>query len=283
MNNALPPQIQMIQQYQLLNGSLMNVRQALERTDLSAEERNQLQAQERDFQQRLQVYQQLFSQLPPVFNPNQHIAMAQAAQQQQLQQLQQQQQQQQQQQPQAQQQQQQALSQSAAASPSTSATTTTTTAATTPVQTPVTSTAGGDLSSSTRPVGVTPMAAAGAGPANPLDLQSQTIVSRRQLQQLAPTERLEPEVEEILMEAADEFIESVTQFACHLAKHRKSDTLQVKDLQLHLERNWNVRIPGFASDDIKSLKKPVIPASHQSKVSAVNAAKSSSHSKKDHH
>lgn len=104
------------------------------------------------------------------------------------------------------------------------------------------------------------------------------------------------------MEAADEFIESVTQFACHLAKHRKSDTLQVKDLQLHLgkgimtsksttkmlipvslERNWNVRIPGFASDDIKSLKKPVIPASHQSKVSAVNAAKSSSHSKKDHH
>ncbi|CDS12919.1 hypothetical protein LRAMOSA05103 [Lichtheimia ramosa] len=271
MNNTLPPQLQMIQQYQLLNGSLMNVRQALERTDLSAEERNQLQAQERDLQQRLQVYQQLFSQLPPVFNPNQHIAMAQAAQQQQLQQLQQQ---QQQQQPQNQQ----PLSQSAAASPSTTATSTTNT----PAQTPVTSSAGGDGSSLTRPVGTTPMAAA-SGPANPLDLQSQTIVSRRQLQQLAPTERLEPEVEEILMEAADEFIESVTQFACHLAKHRKSDTLQVKDLQLHLERNWNVRIPGFASDDIKSLKKPVIPASHQSKVSAVNAAKSSSHSKKDHH
>lgn len=180
MNNTLPPQLQMIQQYQLLNGSLMNVRQALERTDLSAEERNQLQAQERDLQQRLQVYQQLFSQLPPVFNPNQHIAMAQAAQQQQLQQLQQQ------------QQQQQPLSQSAAASPSTTATSTTNT----PAQTPVTSSAGVDGSSLTRPVGTTPMAAA-SGPANPLDLQSQTIVSRRQLQQLAPTERLEPEVEEV--------------------------------------------------------------------------------------
>ncbi|KAI9317106.1 transcription initiation factor TFIID subunit A-domain-containing protein, partial [Dichotomocladium elegans] len=98
------------------------------------------------------------------------------------------------------------------------------------------------------------------------------ILSRRQIQQLAPAERLEPEVEDILLEAADEFIESVTQFACQLAKHRKSDTLQVKDLQVHLERNWNVRIPGFASEEIKSLKKPNIPPSHHSKVQAVNSA-----------
>jgi transcription initiation factor TFIID subunit 12 len=35
---------------------------------------------------------------------------------------------------------------------------------------------------------------------------------------------------------AEEFVENVTQFACLLAKHRNSTTLEVKDLQLYLGR-----------------------------------------------
>ncbi|KAJ2882428.1 Transcription initiation factor TFIID subunit 12, partial [Coemansia aciculifera] len=65
------------------------------------------------------------------------------------------------------------------------------------------------------------------------------------------------------------FIESVTSFACNLAKHRKSDTLEAKDLQLHLERNWNIRIPGFASEEIRSVRKTTIPNTHQEKISAI--------------
>lgn len=78
---------------------------------------------------------------------------------------------------------------------------------------------------------------------------------RRTIQDLVasidPNVKIEPEVEDLLLDIADEFIDSVTNFGCRLAKHRNGDTLEVRDLQLHLERNHNIRIPGFASDDTR--------------------------------
>jgi len=78
---------------------------------------------------------------------------------------------------------------------------------------------------------------------------------RRTIQDLVasidPNVKISPEVEDLLLEIADEFIDSVANFSCRLAKHRGGDTLEARDLQLHLERNHNIRIPGFASDETR--------------------------------
>lgn len=54
------------------------------------------------------------------------------------------------------------------------------------------------------------------------------------MREVDPTEQLDEEVEEILLQLADDFVESTVNAACHLAKHRKSNTVDVKDVQLHL-------------------------------------------------
>ncbi|KAG5518132.1 hypothetical protein PMAC_003318 [Pneumocystis sp. 'macacae'] len=101
------------------------------------------------------------------------------------------------------------------------------------------------------------------------------ILSKRKLQELVkqinPDERLDPD---LLLEVADEFVESVVSFACRLAKYRKSDTLDVKDVQLHLERNWNIRIPGYANDEIRSVRKSAPCQTYQQKQNAIATAKS---------
>ncbi|CAH7668868.1 transcription initiation factor TFIID subunit A-domain-containing protein, partial [Phakopsora pachyrhizi] len=107
---------------------------------------------------------------------------------------------------------------------------------------------------------------------------SNRIVSKRKIQELVesidPSERLEAVVEDLLLELADEFIDSVTRFSCQLAKHRKSDRLETKDIQLHLERSWNIRIPGFANEEIRQSQSRRINAlpSYQARVSAVREA-----------
>jgi len=97
---------------------------------------------------------------------------------------------------------------------------------------------------------------------------------RRSIQDLVssvdPNVKIDMEVEELLLTIADEFIDSVTNFGCRLAKHRGGDTLEVRDLQLHLERNHNIRIPGFASDETRislsqSSVAPAVPAATTAK------------------
>jgi transcription initiation factor TFIID subunit 12 len=75
------------------------------------------------------------------------------------------------------------------------------------------------------------------------------------------------------MEVADEFIDSVLQQSCKIARHRKGQMLEVRDVQLHLERNWNIRIPGYSSEEVRNVKKYTPTQGHIAKVNTVNQAK----------
>ena len=61
--------------------------------------------------------------------------------------------------------------------------------------------------------------------------------------------------------------------ACRLAKLRQSSTLELRDIQLILERNYNIRIPGYASDELRTVRKIQPTQAWTQKLSAVQAAK----------
>lgn len=54
------------------------------------------------------------------------------------------------------------------------------------------------------------------------------------VKEVDPTEQLDEEVEEMLLQLADDFVETTVNAACLLAKHRHANTVEVKDVQLHL-------------------------------------------------
>ena len=61
--------------------------------------------------------------------------------------------------------------------------------------------------------------------------------------------------------------------ASQATRLRQSNTLELRDIQLVLERNYNIRIPGYASDEIRTVKKLAPAPGWTQKMSAVQAAK----------
>ncbi|SCU90141.1 LADA_0F02080g1_1 [Lachancea dasiensis] len=116
----------------------------------------------------------------------------------------------------------------------------------------------------------------------PYEVDNERVMSKRKLRELVKSvgidegdgeTTIDGDVEELLLDLADDFITNVTSFSCRLAKHRKSDNLDVRDIQLHLERNWNIRIPGYAADEVRSTRKWNPTSSYNQKIQGVNTAK----------
>lgn len=103
--------------------------------------------------------------------------------------------------------------------------------------------------------------------------QETKVLDKRRLQELVkevdPMEQLDDDVEEVLMQIADDFIDNVVTAACQIAKHRKSNTLEVKDVQMHLERNWNMYIPGFGSEELRPYKKAAPTEAHKQRMALI--------------
>ena len=61
--------------------------------------------------------------------------------------------------------------------------------------------------------------------------------------------------------------------ACQVAKLRGNNTLELRDFQLVLERTYNIRVPGYTLDEIRTVRKQPPAPGWTQKMSAVQAAK----------
>merc|ERR1711972_325521 len=102
------------------------------------------------------------------------------------------------------------------------------------------------------------------------------VLDKKRLTELVkevdPAEQLDDDVEDVLLQIADDFIEQTVSQACALAKHRKAGTIDVRDVQIVLERSWNMWIPGFGSDEIKPYKRSATTEAHKQRMAVIKKA-----------
>ena len=89
------------------------------------------------------------------------------------------------------------------------------------------------------------------------------------LKEFAPDETFDPEVEDMLMSVADDFLDTVLEHSIQLAKHRGGDTLEPQDVLLHFERHWDMHIPGFEGEEVRAYPEKKNVDAHASRLAAV--------------
>ena len=119
-----------------------------------------------------------------------------------------------------------------------------------------------------------------------LEGEGDRVLSKRKLDELvrqvtgtpasdpsSDSHALAPDVEEAVLTLADNFVDNVIVAACKLAKLRSSQTLDIRDVQIVLERNYGIRIPGYSLDEVRTVRKFQPAPGWTSKMQAVHSAK----------
>jgi len=116
----------------------------------------------------------------------------------------------------------------------------------------------------------------GNPPLNNFTPPSNKLISKKRLEDLVkeidPNLQLEEELEEQLIKVMEDFVDEAVSSGCSLAQHRKSNTLEVKDLKLHLERQHNIYVPGFGGDDSKQKQKFQSTEAHKQRMALIRKA-----------
>ncbi|KFM83097.1 Transcription initiation factor TFIID subunit 12, partial [Stegodyphus mimosarum] len=103
--------------------------------------------------------------------------------------------------------------------------------------------------------------------------QVHQVLNKQRLQDLVrevdPNVQPDEDVEDLLLQLAEEFIDDVVVTSCLLAKHRKSNILEVKDVQLSLEKNWNMCVPGFGCEELRPYKKSATTEAHKQRMALI--------------
>lgn len=92
------------------------------------------------------------------------------------------------------------------------------------------------------------------------------------VKEVDPSEQLDEDVEEVLLQIADDFIEQTVTQACAMAKHRKANTIDVRDVQMVLERSWNLWIPGFGAQELRPYKRAASSEAHRQRLAVIKKA-----------
>lgn len=128
-------------------------------------------------------------------------------------------------------------------------------------------------------VGVQSGTVPGQNPVNKIMAQSVTsneplqVLTKQRLQDLVretdSTLNLEEEVEEIILGYVDEFVDRCLNGAALIAKNRHVNSIEVKDVQQFLNRNYNMWTPGFGTDELKPYKRSLTTDAHKQRTALI--------------